>query len=139
MKYFSIAAPLFAGLLLVDAQDVPRPKIRITSVQPQPWKIPEAVPEPGDEVTIDAASDLIIKSRNTQLRVHRTLHVEPQFSIAYERSVNGIRYSWSVENGRGATQSIQVFATNAFNGPLGTTSAQPYWRVQRKSADPSVT
>lgn len=28
---------------------------------------------------------------------------------------------------------------NAFNGPLGTTSAPPYWRFQGKSSDPGVT
>ncbi len=140
MMHFSIATAFFCGLVLVDAQDTPRPKIKITSVDPQPWKIPEAAPEPGDAVTIDAATlDLVITSRNAQLRVQRKLHVEPQFSLAYERSANGIRYSWSVENGRGATQPIQLFAMNAFNGPLGTTSAPPYWRFQGKSSDPGVT
>lgn len=100
MRHFNITPAFFCGFLLVHGQETPRPKIKITSVQPQPWKIPEAAPEAGDEVTIDAAtSDLVIKSRNVQLRVHRSLHVEPQFSVAYERSANGVRYSWSVGNG----------------------------------------
>jgi hypothetical protein len=139
MKY-NIAIMLFAAPIAILAQGAPQPRIKITSVQPNPWKIPEAAPEPGDNIAVDAAtSDLVLTSRGTQLRVQLKNHVDPQFSVSYGRSANGLRYSYSLLNGRGARQSIEMFTMNILQGPVGSTLAPPYWWFVAKASDPGVT
>ncbi len=67
-------------------------------------------PEPGDRVYVDPATeDVVVESRGLKRVIVRTTHVAPTFMLNTKLSAKGADYSFHLQNGPSAKQSIWMF------------------------------
>ncbi|MBN9663974.1 MAG: hypothetical protein J0H49_37590 [Acidobacteria bacterium] len=132
-----IATVVFASLAVgLWAQQAPQKDAARIKVVPRAITTskPELQRGPGDRVYLDEQGDVIAEGatlpdgRPFTFRIKKRVHIKPQITSALRPGSAGYEYNFSVANGSGAQQWIQLFWIDV-NGSIDARMAPPYWRV----------
>lgn len=131
------------GLWAQQAQQREAPGITVV-----PRVITNSKPElqrgPGDRVYLDEQGDVVAEGATLPdgkpftFRIKKRVHIKPQITSAVRPGSAGYEYDFSVANGPGAQQWIQLFWIDV-NGSVDASMAPSYWRVYNIRPMPPLT